>query len=307
MDKVENVKVEQMTDQASEQTSEQVVEQTVEQGANEDKNLPKLTKSDVSRAYWNWQFFSHANYNYERLQGSSFAASMTPIIKKLYPNNKEKQSELLKRHLTFFNTEPNFGTVIHGIVIAMEEQIARGADISAEAINSIKAGLMGPLAGLGDTLTQGTIIPLLLALGISFGKEGNLFGPLFFIIACCGTLMFIARTCWMRGYHLGKDAVTSLLGNDRFQSVISAAGILGVIVIGALIAQFVNLNLAVNVNIGDTMVNLQADVLDKMMPKLLPLGLTILMYKLLQKQKSPVMLMVAIIVSAVVGAYLGIW
>lgn len=302
MDKVENV----MNNQNNEEIKEKIDINKNEQ-SNDELHLPKLTKADVSRAYWNWQFFSHANYNYERLQGSSFAASMTPIIKKLYPNNKEKQAELLKRHLTFFNTEPNFGTVIHGIVIAMEEQIARGADISAEAVNSIKAGLMGPLAGLGDTLTQGTIIPLLLALGISFGKEGNIFGPLFFIIACCATLIFIARTCWMRGYHLGKDAVTSLLGNDKFQKVINAAGILGVVVIGALIAQFVNLNLALSVNIGDTSVNLQTDVIDKIMPKLLPFGLTILMYKLLQKQKSPVMLMVAIIISAVVGAYLGIW
>ncbi len=270
-------------------------------------NLPKLSKSDVSKACWNWQFFSHANYNYERLQGSAFAASMTPIIKKLYPNDKKKQAEVLTRHMAFFNTEPNFGTVIHGIVIAMEEQIARGAEISADAINSIKTGLMGPLAGLGDTLTQGTIIPLLLALGISFGKDGNLFGPLFFIIACCAVLMGITRTFWMRGYNLGKDAVTSLLGDEKIQKIINAASILGVIVIGALIAQFVNLDLTLNIGVGETMVNLQADVFDKIVPKILPFGLTVLMYRLLQKQKSPIMLMVVIIVSALVGAYLGIW
>ena len=131
----------------------------------------KLSKKDLNKAIWRWQFFSHANYNYERLQASSFALSMIPIVKKLYPNDKEKQVEAIQRHLGFFNTEPNFGAVIHGITVAMEEEKSDGAPISEEAINSIKVGLMGPLAGLGDTLTQGTIIPLLLAIGINFGDS----------------------------------------------------------------------------------------------------------------------------------------
>lgn len=266
----------------------------------------ELTKSDVSKACWTWQFYSHANYNYERLQATSFAMSMIPVITKLYPDDKEKQAEALKRHLIFFNTEPNFGAVIHGITIAMEEERANGAPITDDAINSIKTGLMGPLAGLGDTLTQGTILPLLLAIGISFGQKGNLFGPIFFMIAATVALVGITRTMWFLGYKSGKDAVNSLLADDRFDRVINAAGILGVTVIGALIAQYVVFNLAVVVNVGTTSINLQTDILDKIAPQLLPLALTLLLYKRLQKGQNTIVLMLLIIAFGIIGAYIGL-
>ena len=123
-----------------------------------------LTRRDVQRSFWLWTFFSHANYNYERLQGTAFAQAMTPIIRKLYKDPDEIKAAL-KRHLVFFNTEPNVGGVIHGAVIAMEEQRANGAPIDDDAINSVKSGLMGPLAGIGDVISQGTITPILLPSG----------------------------------------------------------------------------------------------------------------------------------------------
>lgn len=271
----------------------------------EDKQS-KLSKKDLNKAIWRWQFFSHANYNYERLQASSFALSMIPIIKKLYPDNKEKQIEAIQRHLGFFNTEPNFGAVIHGITVAMEEEKSDGAPISEEAINSIKVGLMGPLAGLGDTLTQGTIIPLLLAIGISFGEKGNLFGPLFFMLACSTALIMITRTTFFLGYKSGKNAVNTLLTDERFDKVINGASILGVMVIGALIAQYVQFNLALVLNIGSTVIDLQKDILDKIIPNLLAFGLTLLLYKRLQKGQNAIVLMVLIIVLSIIGAYVGL-
>src|SRR3970282_1750443 len=142
----------------------------------------RLERSDVQRAFWLWLLFSRANYNYERLQGTAFAHSMTPIIRKLY-HTPEEIKAALKRHLVFFNTEPNVGGVIHGAVIAMEEQRANAADIDDDAINGVKTGLMGPLAGVGDTISQGTITPILLSVGISLAAAGNWFGgPPFFVL-----------------------------------------------------------------------------------------------------------------------------
>lgn len=269
------------------------------------KQEKKITKKDLRKSFWTWQFFSHANYNYERLQAGAFAHAMGPIIKKLY-DTKEDTVKALQRHLVFFNTAPNFGAVIHGIVIAMEEKKANGADITDEAINSVKTGLMGPLAGVGDTLTQGTIIPLLLAIGISFGVDGSVFGPLFFLLVCPAVLIGIAYNMWMRGYYTGKDAVESMLSDGRLNEIISAAGVLGCAVIGALIGQFVNFSTVAVVNIGQTSIDLQVNVFDPLMPKLLPLLLTIGLYKLLGRGKSPIFLMVAIIVVAIIGTFLGI-
>ena len=165
---------------------------------------------------------------------------------------------------------------------------------------------MGPLAGLGDTLTQGTIIPLLLAIGINFGEKGNLFGPLFFMLACSAALIMITRTTFFLGYKSGKNAVNTLLTDERFDKVINGASILGVMVIGALIAQYVQFNLALVLNIGSTVIDLQKDILDKIIPNLLAFGLTLLLYKSLQKGRNAIVLMVLIIVLSIIGAYVGL-
>lgn len=49
-----------------------------------------LSKKDVVKSFWRWTFFSHANYNYERLAGTGFCHAMAPIIEKLYKDNPEE-------------------------------------------------------------------------------------------------------------------------------------------------------------------------------------------------------------------------
>jgi PTS system mannose-specific IID component len=152
--------------------------------AEERKAPGLLTRRDVFNAWLRWLFFSHSTYNWERMQGLGFAHSMTPIIEKLY-QTKEDISGALKRHLVFFNTQPDIGGVVHGVVIAMEEERAAGAAISDDAINSVKTGLMGPVAGIGDTLQQGILIPIALSIGMNFAvgeavgaaTRGNILGP----------------------------------------------------------------------------------------------------------------------------------
>lgn len=141
-----------------------------------------LTKKEVVKAFWRWTFFSHANYNYERLEATGLVFAMKPVIKKLYGDRPDEYKACIQRHMQFFNTEPHIGGVIPGIVLAMEEERANGAPITDEAINGVKTGLMGPFAGIGDTLWQGTLTPILLAFGISLGSQGNLLGPVIYII-----------------------------------------------------------------------------------------------------------------------------
>ena len=129
-----------------------------------EENKIKLSKKDVWKAFLKWTFFSHSNYNYERLQASGILQSMSHIPEKLYPGNKEEQKKFMQRHMSFYNTEPHFGGIINGMVLAMEEERANGADIDDDAINNIKTGLMGPMAGIGDTLWQGTLQPIALGL-----------------------------------------------------------------------------------------------------------------------------------------------
>jgi mannose/fructose/N-acetylgalactosamine-specific phosphotransferase system component IID/mannose/fructose/N-acetylgalactosamine-specific phosphotransferase system component IIC len=262
----------------------------------------RLEKKDIQKSYWLWQFFSHANYNYERMQGTAFAMAMSPILEKLYAK-KEELAQALQRHLVFFNTDPNIGSLIHGATIAMEERRAAGADIDDDAINSFKTGLMGPLAGIGDSLVQGIIIPLVVAIGISISLTGNVMGSLLVLIGLPIILMCIAYNSWMRGYTLGENAISSLLAGGRMKVWLGAAGILGTTVMGALIPRTVSFRTTIAFNVGQAPFDLQTDLFDSILPGLLPLALTIFCYWLtLKKVKTWQILIGTAIVGFVGGA-----
>jgi len=283
-------------------------------GADEGRKV-SLSRGDVQRSFWLWTFFSHANYNYERLQGTAFAQAMTPIIRKLYKDPEEIKAAL-KRHLVFFNTEPNVGGVIHGAVIAMEEQRANGADIDDDAINSVKSGLMGPLAGIGDSISQGTITPILLALGIGIAAgnhdvagDGNPLGSIIYLVLEVGIMLALAYFFWMQGYDRGRVGVMEMLRSGTLDRFLTGAGVLGNMVMGALTFQFVKVYLTLHVGIpagggNVTDFDITGDLLNAMVPGLLPLGLVLLCWWLMARRRmSPLWLLGILLVVAMVGAF----
>ena len=277
-------------------------------GGMPERTPVKLDRSDVRRSFWLWTFFSHANYNYERLQGTAFAQAMVPIIRKLYKDPDEIKAAL-KRHLVFFNTEPNVGGIIHGAVIAMEEQRANGADIDDEAINSVKSGLMGPLAGVGDTISQGTITPILLSIGISLAAgspaagDGNPLGAIIYFVAEVAVMLGLAYFFWFQGYDRGREGVTSLLRSGALDRLVVGAGALGNLVLGALAFQFVTVYVTLTLIVGDAHFELN-ELLAKIMPGILPLLFTLLTWYLLTRRRvSAIWLLVIYLVVAMVGAF----
>jgi PTS system mannose-specific IID component len=247
------------------------------------------------------------------MQGMGFAHSMTPIIKKLY-TTKEDISAALKRHLVFFNTQPDVGGIIHGAVTAMEEERAAGADITDDAINGVKTGLMGPMAGIGDTLQQGILIPIALALGISIALGGNmegatkgsLLGPIVYFVLTAIGIWGGGWFLYWQGYKQGRTAVTNILKSGTLNRVITGAGVLGNWVMGALVVQFVSLSTSVAFMIGGTSFEVQA-ILDSIIPNLLPLLLVLLIWWLLTKKNvSPTTIMIVVILVGVLGS-IPIW
>ena len=267
-----------------------------------------LSKKDVVKSFWRWTFFSHANYNYERLAGTGFCHAMAPIIEKLYKDNPEEYKAAVQRHIEFYNTEPHFGGVINGMVIAMEEERANGAPISDEAINGIKTGLMGPFAGIGDTLWQGTLTPILLSIGISLASSGSLAGPLVYAVLMMGIMLSIAYYVWMTGYKLGKEGLQRILESNLIKKVITGASALGAIVMGALTAGFVSVSTPLMINIQGAGMSVQTDILDKLFRGLLPLALTLgTLYLLKNKNVKATKVMALLIVVAAAGAIIGIF
>ena len=263
-----------------------------------------LTKKEVVKAFWRWTFFSHANYNYERLEATGLVFAMKPVIKKLYGDRPDEYKACIQRHMQFFNTEPHIGGVIPGIVLAMEEERANGAPITDEAINGVKTGLTGPFAGIGDTLWQGTLTPILLAFGISLGSQGNLLGPVIYTLLMFGIMFPVAYICWMKGYSLGKEGIEKILGGNQLQMLITGASAMGAIVLGALSAQFVTVKCSAIIKLGALKMNVQETVFDQLFQGILPLAVTLFTLYLLKnkKMKATTVMLILVVIGVVLGA-----
>lgn len=268
------------------------------------KNL--LTSKEVNRAWLLWLFNNQACYNYERMMGIGFLHAMTPAFRKLYKDNKDLRIEAMQRHTSFFNCEPCLGSSIVGLVLAMEEQKALGAELDNDAITSIKTGLMGPLSGIGDTLIQGVILPLLIAFAVDFAKGGNWVIPLVFSLVMAIIVFGISRFGFLLGYRKGSDAILSMLENGVIKRLISAASIMGCMVLGALVVNFVTMKCGISIPQAEGSFSMQEQLFDAILPSILPLLLTLGCYKLLKAGKSSVLVMLVIIAIGVIGGLTGI-
>ncbi len=273
---------------------------------NENKN-PLLTDKELKKCWLTWLFNNQACYNYERMMGIGFLHSMVPIAKKIHKDDIEKQRMMLQRHTGFFNCEPCFASPIVGLTAAMEEQKAQGAEIEDDALTSVKSGLMGPLSGIGDTVIQGVIVPLILAFAIDLAKNGNIAAPIIYCIIMIGIVFGISYTGFMMGYKKGSDAILKMLENGIVNKIISGANIMGCMVLGALVASYVTMNCGINIQQNaDSVFSIQQQLFDTILPKMLPLLLTLGAYKLLQKGHSSIKVMVYIIIIGVIGGLTGI-
>lgn len=262
-----------------------------------------LTSSDLNKMAFN-SLFLQASFNYERMQACGWAWSILPGLQKVYKGNPEKMKDALRRHMEFFNVHPFLVTPIMGIVIAMEEK-----NEDPELIRAVKVATMGPLGGIGDAIFWFTLLPIAASLGAGFGLDGNPLGPIIFLV------MFNVVHLWIRFgfmhyfYNFGLGAFESLKSiTAHFQK---AASIIGVTVVGALIASFVRLSVALKFNVGSGAnlkeVNVQTDIVDAVMPNLLPLCFTLGIYYLIAKKNwSPTRVIFGIIIFGVAMSFLGI-
>lgn len=249
----------------------------------ERKTLDKVT---LRKSFLCWLFFLQTNYNFERLQSLGICHSMIPVLTRLY-QKKEDLVAALKRHLTFFNTEPTWGSMIPGLCAALEEERANDQPISDEMINSLKTALMGPLAGIGDTITQGLMKTVFLAIGIDLAIKGNAMGPVIFFLLMSGYAIGVSWFMFYTGYRLGKNAIQQMLQSNILDRVTSALSVLGLMVTGALAAGRVSLQTPVKFTIGKTAVALQP-ILNQIMPGLLGLAFLLIVWQWLRKGVSPV-------------------
>jgi PTS system mannose-specific IID component len=264
----------------------------------------KLQKKDLIK-HWILGYSSETCYNYERLQALGTTNAMVPIVRRLY-DKKEDQVRELKKYMVFFNTEPSWmGTVIHGVAASMEEQRANGADIDAEDINAVRTGLMGPLAGIGDTVSQGIAYPILAGICCSLALAGNLAGPIIFEIAYKVIMLTMGYTMYMLGYRQGKSAILKIIGTGTLNKITEIFSIVGLMVVGNMAATRVTIETPIAFTVGEVAINFQ-EILNSLLPGALPLLATMLVWWLLNKKINPTYIIAIIFVVGFIASLIGI-
>ena len=298
-----------------------------------------LSKKDRMAVAWRHQFLQ-GSWNYERMQNGGWCYSMVPAIKKLY-SKKEDQVAALKRHMEFYNTHPYVSAPVIGVTLALEEDRANGAKVEDAAIQGVKVGMMGPLAGVGDPVFWFTLRPILGALGASLALGGSILGPLLFFFGWNIIRILFLWYTQEFGYKVGTS-ITKDLSGGLMGKITEGASILGMFIIGSLVQRWVSISFTPVVSkvtqpagayidwanlpagtdgirealtqyssLGATGLDviktttLQAN-LDSLIPGLAAVCLTLLCCQLLKKKVSPIVIILCLFAVGIGGRLLGI-
>lgn len=256
---------------------------------------PQLDKKTLNKMVW-LSCFLQASFNYERMQACGWLWGILPGLQKIH-TNKEDLKASMAHNLDFLNTHPFLVTFVMGIVLSLEQNKA-----DTKTIRSVRISAAGPLGGIGDALFWLTLVPITAGLTANMAMEGQIIGAILFLLIF-NIVQFIVRFGLMYwSYGLGTKAVTLLTANAK--EFTRAASILGIFVVGGLIANYGSTT--VRLIVGETQINIQS-LLDGVLPKLIPLLITLGIYALIKKGWTPVRCIVLILVVGIVGCAFGIW
>ncbi|MFI5453382.1 PTS system mannose/fructose/sorbose family transporter subunit IID [Pedobacter sp. UC225_61] len=258
----------------------------------------KLNKKDIRSLFWR-SMALEANFNFETWQNTGFAFAMIPVLKRLY-TTKQAMAVALKRHLQFFNTSPYGSTLILGITAAMEVQKSEDKDFDVESINSVKLGLMGPLAGVFDSLFWGTFKVIAAGVGTSLAIKGSIMGPLLFLLIFNIPHLSLRYNLTFIGYKAGTTFLQNLAKNNVMDRLTKGAAILGLMVVGAMPATLMNITTPLIIG-SNNAIGVQG-VLDQIMPSIIPLGLTFLVYHFVKKNVKTTYLLLGLLTLGFVGS-----
>lgn len=262
--------------------------------------MKKLSKKALNKSFLSWFYGNLTCFSQEHMQTFGYLCAMLPVVEELY-DTKEEQKEAMETYTAFFNTEPQIGTLVVGMTAGLEEAKANGEPIDGETINGIRAGLMGPLAGIGDSLIVGTLIPILLGIGLGLSGNGSPLGAIFYIVVWNLLMFFGMKFAHTKGYEMGGKAVELLVG-EQAQAIRESIIMVGTMVIGAVAASWINISTAFEI---PGVINLQS-TFDSIYPKLLSAATVIFCWWLMTKKKvSPTLVMLLLVVIAFVGVLLG--
>ena len=263
--------------------------------------LRKFTKKDIRRLSYRWSWNRSLAWNYEKMMTAGYMTTMLPVIDKLYQDDPEGRKKAFETHSVLFNCEPNLTNIILGMDIAIEEEM--GAE-GLETVAGIKASLMGPFAGIGDTLFTSVLATIFGSIAVTTALEGSYFGIILWEIWLFFVMFGLRPYLMQLGYTQGIKLVTTLSG--KLNQITQAASVLGIMVVGSMVASLVKVNFG-TLTIMGTEFDLQTKLFDAIMPKFGAVLIVALCYWVLGKigmKSSRLILMIMAL--AILCSFLGV-
>lgn len=258
---------------------------------NDSTDEKKLTNKDLRKAYTRWWMSHETMRTFERGIGPAFFYGMYPLLKKIYSDDEEQLKEAVKRSLNFFNGQFSWVGSVLGITASLEEERKRELDenngeevtVTTDVIENTKVALFGPLAGIGDSITNGTIHYIFIALFLPLAMDGNWIGAILPLIVFVIWSYVEGQAFTRLGYNLGRNAASELLGGGAMKEWIDALSLLGVFMTGIIGASFVSLESSLVIELQGETWAIQ-DILNDLVPGLLPLALVMGVYFYFEKK-----------------------
>ena len=237
------------------------------------------TKEDLRRVNLRYMFGGQLGWNYERMMNVAYVHAILPAMIKMYGDDSDVLRDMLQMEMQFYNTSPFLSAIITGMDLSLQNE---SGTKSKEAVAAIKTGLMGPFAAVGDSLF-GAVIPTILgSLAAYMGMKGNPIGVIIWLL-CAIVILGLRYFELPIAYREGKKLVSNV--GNLLNNLTDAATLLGVFVIGGLIPTVVNVIVPFKLTIGKKSLAIQADMLDQILPALVPIALVALAYWLLGRKK----------------------
>ena len=271
----------------------------------EKKVLNAEEKKILNKMFWR-SHLTFINFNMVKMEANGFTMTMIPAIESIYKDDPEGKKEAYLRHQNFFNTHAVPFAFIAGLSYAMEKEHKENGSVDGQTIESIKAALMGPTAGMFDSLFFNCLRIIAAGIGIGLCAEGSILGTIIFILIYGVTQSIVKYLFVNAGYVYGTSFIDAVFASGLMSALTKAASVLGLMMVGAMTAQMVNVPLNLTLNIGQTSVVVQ-DVINQIFPGLLGVLLLFFLVRLIKKGTRPTQLIIGIFVFALVGAFIHIF
>jgi len=270
---------------------------------NKKDSLGNMSRKEFMSGFWR-SCGIQGCFNYERQQGLGFAFAMIPHLRRIYKDNFNGFKEALKRHVTFYNITPQMTTFVQGIAVAMEEEAAKNEEFDPASINAVKTALMGPLSGIGDSIFWGVLRTIGLGIGLSFSMQGNILGPILFLLIHNIPGWYVRYKGLEIGYLEGTNFMETATEGGILDNFSTAAKLLGATVVGSMISSMIKFSTTLTLNLGNYQTLSIQEIFDGVAPNLLPLGSVCFCFYLVRSGKKTTTVMLILFILAFILGWL---